>query len=106
MEQLGFCFPQENGKTEPTPAEQWSAEADKRALDELFASAGRYSSTQEFQELVEFTRRFRHYSPFNALLVHAQKPGATYVLRSSEWRDKYGRTVKPGARPLVALQPM
>jgi len=97
---------QEQDKAQPTPAEQWSAEADKRALDELFTSVGRYSSSHELAELVEFTRRFKHYSPYNALLVHAQKSGATYVLRASEWRSRYERWIKPGAHPLVALQPM
>ena len=82
---------QETETTEPTPAEQWSAESANRALDELFTSAGRYSSTKEFKELVNFSLHFRHYSPFNALLVHMQKPGATYVLRASERRRSYGR---------------
>ena len=26
-----------------------------------------------------FTARFRRYSPYNALLIHAQMPGATFV---------------------------
>jgi len=75
---------EQDDKTEPTPAEQWSAEADKRALDGLFTNAGRYSSSQEFLELTEFARRFRHYSPFNAVLVRTQKPGAKFALRAPE----------------------
>ncbi len=62
-------------ETAQTPAEQWNAQADKRALDELFASIGRYSSGTEFAQLLNFTRRFKHYSPFNALLMHMQIPG-------------------------------
>lgn len=89
-----------------TPAQQWGSDAKKRALDELFSNAQRYSSTADYYELLQFIRRFKRYSPFNAMLVHIQKPGARYVLRASEWAEKYNRNILPGAQPLVALQPM
>jgi hypothetical protein len=89
-----------------TPAELWDAEAKKRALDELFSAAKTYRSAKDYLELLSFLRKFRRYSPYNGMLVHIQKPGARYVLRASEWQEKYGRSVRPGAQPLVALQPM
>ena len=91
---------------DPTPAALWDAEAKKRALDELFSAAKTYTSANDYLELLSFLRKFRRYSPYNGMLVHIQKPGARYVLRASEWQEKYGRSVRPGAQPLVALQPM
>ena len=44
-------------------------------------------------------------APFNAMLLHVQKPGSQFVTSAEEWRNKYGRTIKPGARPLIILQP-
>ena len=92
--------------SQSTPAEVWDSESKKRALDELFTSARRYSSSKDYFDLIQFVRRFKRYSPFNAMLVHIQKPGARYVLRASEWEDKYNRKLLPAAQPLVALQPM
>jgi hypothetical protein len=40
------------------------------------------------------------------MLVHIQMPGAQYVAPAYRWAGKYGRRLKPTARPLVILQPM
>lgn len=40
----------------------------------------------------------------NAMLVRMQKPGSTYVASADEWRRKYNRSPKTGARPLVILR--
>lgn len=77
----------------------------KEALDELFYLTAQYRSSQSYQQLMEFVGRFRFYSPFNALLVNLQMPGATYVATPRRWYRKFGRSVKPNARPLVMLQP-
>lgn len=90
----------------PSPAQLWDADSSKRALDELFASTTRYRNSSEYQGLLRFVASFRKYSPFNATLVYMQMPGATFVAPASRWRRQYGRTIKPGARPLVILQPM
>lgn len=80
-------------------------DADRRALDELFEAALRYQSSSEYAELLSFARRFRWYSPFNAMLVHLQLPGARFVASPRRWRLLHGRWIKPGSRPLVILQP-
>jgi hypothetical protein len=56
--------------------------------------------------LLQFVSRFRFYSPFNAMLVHIQMPGATFVASPSRWLRGYHREIKVGARPLVILKPM
>lgn len=91
---------------EQTPAEQWEINVAKRSLDELFSLARQYRTSEEFGSLLHFIARFRFYSPYNAMLVHVQMPGATYVAPPSRWIEKYGRRIKPAARPLVILQPM
>jgi hypothetical protein len=55
---------------------------------------------------MRFVGRFRFYSPFNAMLIHTQMPGAQFVCTARRWRKDYGREIKIGARPIVILQPM
>ncbi len=40
------------------------------------------------------------------MLVHIQMTGAKYVCSPTRWMDEFKRQIKPGARPLVILQPM
>jgi hypothetical protein len=82
------------------------SETAKRALDELFANTRLYCTGKALKELLEFVARFRFYAPYNAMLLHTQMPGATYVAPAHRWRHEHRRKVKPGARPLVILQPM
>jgi hypothetical protein len=74
-------------------------------LDELVHDARMYRSGRAFAELLEFASRFRFYSPFNAVLIRVQLAGATFVATARRWREHYGRTVRPEARPLVILRP-
>ena len=76
-----------------------------RALDELFLVAQQFSTRAEYKELLEFIARFRMYSPFNAMLVRTQMPGARYVAPPNRWRETYLRNIRPGARPITILQP-
>ena len=46
------------------------------ALDELFENARQFNSSKAYLELMQFIGRFRFYSPFNAMLIHIQMPGA------------------------------
>lgn len=89
----------------PSPVEQLDRDSVRRSLDELFNLARQYNSSRAYYELVTFVARFRFYSPFNAMLVHIQMPGATFVATPYRWLRGYGRRIKTGARPLVILQP-
>ena len=89
-----------------SPAAKWAEQSTKQALDELFNATYAYRSSKEFYDLIKFVRRFRFYSPYNAFLIHIQRPGATYVAPPHRWKREYGRTVKPNANPIVILQPM
>jgi len=89
-----------------THAAVWERDAAKRALDELFSLTHQYKSSQAYRDLLQFVARFRSYSPFNAMLVHIQMPGAIFVAPPHRWLRDYGRRIAPSARPLVILQPM
>jgi hypothetical protein len=86
-----------------TPLDQDSA---RTALDELFTLAHKYNSSDAYLELMRFVGRFRFYSPFNAMLIYTQMPGAHFVCTALRWRRDYHREIKIGARPIVILQPM
>ncbi|MET9878914.1 RNA-directed DNA polymerase [Actinacidiphila glaucinigra] len=77
----------------------------KASIDDLVRGAQRYRSSSDYLQMLEFVGRFKRYAPFNAMVVHIQKPGARYVLSSSEWKSKYRRVLKPGAQPLLIFQP-
>ena len=89
-----------------TPANAWERDAAKRALDELFTLTRQYRNSEAYHVLLKFVARFRSYSPYNAMLLHVQMPGATFVAPPNRWLRDYGREIRPGARPIVILQPM
>jgi hypothetical protein len=89
-----------------SPAQEWSEQSAKHALDDLFNAIHTYRTSENYHELMQFVRMFRFYSPYNALLVHIQRPGARFVAPATRWKKKYKRHVKPNANPIVILQPM
>jgi hypothetical protein len=88
-----------------SPAAEWAEQETKHALDELFNATFAFRNSKEFLELMQFVKQFRFYSPYNALLIHAQRPGAKFVAAANRWQKDFGRPVKPNANPIVILQP-
>ena len=78
----------------------------KKALDELFELTLHYNDSKSFDEFRKFVGHFRFYSPYNAMLIHIQMPGAKFVAPASRWIYDYRRSIKPSARPIIILQPM
>jgi hypothetical protein len=74
------------------------------ALDELFGAIDKYRTTAGFRELLEFLRRLPQVGPYNALLLHIQRPGVADVATVRAWQQR-GREVKRDAYPLVTLRP-
>ena len=87
-------------------SESWDEKAAHGALDDLFNATIAYRSSQTYLELMHFIARFRFYSPYNAILLHIQRPGARFVAPASRWQRDYARRVMPEANPLVILRPM
>jgi hypothetical protein len=80
-------------------------EAARSLLDRLLAESKLYKTSKGYWELLQFTSRLRNFAPFNAILLHIQKPGLTYAASDSDWRLFFGRTAKIDARPLLILWP-
>ena len=75
------------------------------ALAGMLDEAAAYQSGPEYRDLLRFVARMRRFSPYNAMLLHRQKPGLSYAATARDWRARWGRTVKADARPLVVLVP-
>jgi hypothetical protein len=78
----------------------------RRTLDDLVSRALAYRSGPELKELFEFSRKFPHFAPYNAMLLHVQNRGIQYALSARRWEALYQRRVKPGGRPYVVLRTM
>ncbi len=74
------------------------------AIDGLFQDALKRVGTSAFTEYIEFARRLSNLSVYNAMLVRVQRPGAAAVATEKKWLT-IGRTVRPGAVPIVVLRP-
>ena len=101
-QQLGIWEQTVPSTTPETPSARESA---KHALDELVAHALAYRTGPELIKLMEFTCRFPHLAPYNAMLLHVQNPGIRFALPPAYWKRDYKRRIKPGTRPYVVLIP-
>lgn len=51
------------------------------ALDRLYHESSRFRESGEYMQMLEFVANLRTLAPFNAWLIYAQNPRATYVAR-------------------------
>lgn len=49
-----------------------------KKIDNLFYATNKYRRSTEFKELIDFCRRFHYLSPYNAMLIQIQRPGAIW----------------------------
>lgn len=78
--------------------------SNRTLIDQLIAETRLYSSSEALKDLFEFTASLRDVAPFNAMLLHIQKPGISYVANARDWLGRFGCRPKPHARPLVVLR--
>ncbi|MEW6166681.1 MAG: hypothetical protein AB1651_03140 [Pseudomonadota bacterium] len=76
------------------------------SFDQLIHRSRQYCSASGFHEMIEFIGRFKDYAPYNNMLVHIQNPGCKFFATESDWRRRFGRTIKEDARPMLILAPM
>lgn len=80
--------------------------ADARSLlDQLIEDSRLYQTSQDYKDLLDFVVRLRNFAPFNAMLLQVQKPGLGFAASARDWRDRFGRSIAEGARPLLILWP-
>jgi len=78
---------------------------ERSLLADLLASSKLYHTTEDYQALLDFVNRLRNFAPFNAMLLHIQKPGLTYAASAYDWATRFERSIKEDARPLLILWP-
>lgn len=77
---------------------------ERKVLDELISEARLYHSGRDYKELLDFVVRLRRIAPFNAMLLQIQKPGLTYAATAKDWRERFNRSPKENARPLIIMR--
>jgi hypothetical protein len=83
----------------------FETDAARSLLDQLLTDSRLYTQSKDYKELLDFVVRLRNFAPFNAMLLQIQKPGLSYAASAGDWRERFGCTIKEGARPLVILWP-
>ncbi len=76
------------------------------SVDDLIASAIAYHTPEHLSDLLEFMKRLKKYSIYNALLLHVQNPSVRMVATPKDWWVGYHRTIRKDARPMLILAPM
>jgi hypothetical protein len=75
-------------------------------IDLLLQQSTRYRKSEAFQEMIDFMGRFRDYAPYNNMLVRLQNPSCSFYATASDWHNRFDRTLKEDARPMLILAPM
>jgi hypothetical protein len=83
----------------------FETERTKSLLGNLLIDSQLYTQSKDYKNLLDFVVRLRNFAPFNAMLLHVQKPGLNYAASARDWRNRFGRLPKEGARPLLILRP-
>lgn len=89
-------FPDADGVDEKTT---------RSLLDHLLTESKLYKTGDAYKALLAFIVRMRNFAPFNAMLIHIQKPGIRFAASAHDWAFRFGRIPKQDARPLLILWP-
>lgn len=81
-------------------------EPERALLEQLITATKLYNRSDAIQDLFDFTIRLRAFAPFNAMLLHIQKPGLTHAATARDWWTRFHRAPREGARPLLILRTM
>ncbi|MDF0643147.1 MAG: ImmA/IrrE family metallo-endopeptidase [Nitrospira sp.] len=81
------------------------ANAARSLLDQLLIDSHLYKHSQAYKNLLDFVVKLRNFAPFNAMLLQLQKPGLSYAASAHDWKTRFDRWPREGARPLLILWP-
>lgn len=87
------------------PSDPMETAAARSLLDQLLEDSRIYRKGADYQNLLDFVVKLRNFAPFNAMLLQIQKPGLNHAASACDWRARFNRTIKEGARPLLILWP-
>jgi hypothetical protein len=97
-----FSAPAKDNAADPAV----NVDGDRALIEQLIAETELYTTTQAFADLLTFVTKLRGFAPFNAMLLHIQKPSLTHAASARDWLTRFGRRPKEHARPLVILRSM
>ena len=78
---------------------------ERSLLTQLLDDSKLYKNGKNFKELLDFVNSLSNFAPFNVFLLHIQKPGLLFAASEHDWKNRFNRTIKEGARPLLILWP-
>jgi antirestriction protein ArdC len=85
----------------------WQAQRQERTaalMEQLEAGVQAIRTGEDFKRYLQAAARFHTYSPYNVLLIRAQRPDATHVAGYKTWQS-LGRQVKKGEQAIYILAP-
>lgn len=95
-----------NGRLEPErQPDLFETDGARSLLDQLLSDSRLYTRSKDYKDLLDFVVRLRNFAPFNAMLLQVQKPGLRYAASAFDWRERFDRVPREGARPLLILWP-
>lgn len=83
----------------------FETESARSLLEKLLVDSRLYTKSKDYKDLLDFVVRLRNFAPFNGMLLQVQKPGMSYAASARDWRERFKRYPKEGARPLLILWP-
>jgi hypothetical protein len=95
----------DQGSDELEQPDLFEADEARTILERLIAASRLYTYSRDYKDLLSFVARLRNFAPYNAMLLHIQKPAMRYAASAHDWRERFGRQPKRHARPLLILWP-
>lgn len=85
-----------------TPKKQTPNES----LEQMVKRSEVLRNGKDFKKFLDFISKFKHYKPYNNMLIYTQNPNCMYYATENNYNQKFDRTVKEDARPMIILAPM
>jgi hypothetical protein len=78
----------------------------KKFVELLKSGIINVKNSKEYQEYVQFQKRFRNYSFNNQILIFLQRKNATKVGGKNMWYRQFGRKIKTGEKAILIYAPI
>ena len=78
----------------------------KKFVELLKSGVLNVKNSKEYQEYVQFQKRFRNYSFNNQILIFLQRRKASRVGGKNMWFRQFGRKIKPGEKSILIYAPI
>jgi len=78
----------------------------KKFVEQLKSGVMSVKNSKEYQEYIQFQKKFRNYSFANQILIFIQRRNATKVGGKNMWYKQFGRKIKAGEKAIMIFAPM